>query len=72
MFYIVNMRRPYDKFALGTEGFERIIRDYIINISELTYDQYQTFKGTLYAFDLLRELVPDDTSGYVVGFDPDE
>lgn len=72
MFYIVNMRRPCDKFALGTEEFERIIRDYIIDISELTYDQYQTFKGTLYAFDLLRELVPDDTSGYEVRFSPDE
>ena len=72
MFYLENKRRPQGKFALGTEEFERIIRDYIIDISELTYDQYQTFKGTLYAFDLLRELVPDDTSGYVVGFDPDE
>lgn len=72
MFYIVNMRRPYDKFALGTVEFERVIREYVIDISALSTAQFQTFKGTLFALDLLKELVPSGTSNYVVGFSPDE
>lgn len=72
MFYIVDVRRPYSEYDIGTAEFQEIIQDYIIDTSELTYDQYQTFKGTLFAFDLLKELVPSDTSSYVVRFCPDE
>lgn len=72
MFYIVNIRRPYNEHDIGTAEFQRIIRDYLIDVSELTFDQYQTFKGALYAFDLFKDLVPSDTSHYVVRFTPDE
>ncbi len=71
MFYIVDVRRPYSKYDIGTTAFQRIIQDYIIDTSELTNDQYQTFKGTLFALDLLKELIPSDTSSYVVRFCPD-
>lgn len=72
MFYIVNKGRPYNEHDIGTTGFQRIMRECVIDVSELTYDQYQTFKGTLFALDLLKELVPEDTSSYVVRFTPDE
>lgn len=72
MFYIADTHRPYSQHAVGTTGFQRIMREYVIDVSELTNDQYQTFKGTLFALDLLKELVPDDTSSYVVRFTPDE
>ena len=68
MFYIVNIQRPYNEHDIGSVEFQRIIRRYVIDVSELTFDQYQTFKGTLYAFDLLDELVPSDISRYVVRF----
>lgn len=69
MFYIVDVRRPSIEYDIGTVKFQRIIRDYLIDVSELTFDQYQTFKGTLYAFDLLKDLVPSDTSNYVVRYE---
>lgn len=72
MFYIVNIRRPYNEHDIGSVDFQRIIREYVIDVSELTYDQYQTFKGALYAFDLLKDLVPSGTSQYVVRFCHDE
>lgn len=72
MFYIVDVRRPYSEYDIGTTEFQEIIQGYILDTSELTYDQYQTFKGTLFALDLLEELVPSDTSSYVVRFTPDE
>lgn len=72
MFYIIDVQRPHFEVALGTAEFERIIYRYVIDISELTVAQYETFKGALFAFDLLKELIPDDTSKFVVRFYPDE
>ena len=72
MFYIVHIRRPYNEHDIGTTEFQRIVRDYLIDVSELTFDQYQTFKGTLFALDLLKYLIPSDASSYVVRFCPDE
>ena len=72
MFYIADTHRPYSQHGIGTAGFQRIVCEYVVDVSELTNDQYQTFKGTLFALDLLKELVPDDTSSYVVRFTPDE
>ena len=72
MFYMENIDRPCGKIALGTEEFDRVIRKYVVNINELTTTQYQLFKGTLFALDLFKELVPNDRSSYVVRFSPDE
>lgn len=71
MFYIVDVCRPYIEYDIGTAEFQEIIQEYIVDTSELTNDQYQTFKGTLFALDLLKELVPNDMSRYVVRFCPD-
>lgn len=72
MFYIVNIQRPHVEFEPGTVEFVDILQSYILDVSELAFDQYQTFKGILFALDLLKELVPDVTSDYVVRFTPDE
>lgn len=72
MFYITNLLRPYTKAPLGSKEFEGIIRDYVIDTSELTYAQYQTFVGALAVLDLYKEFIPDDSSHYVVRFSPDE
>lgn len=72
MFYIVNLLRPFNKAVLGSKEFEDIIRDYVIDASELSHDQYQTFTGALLALDLCREFTPDDSSHYVVRFSPNE
>lgn len=72
MFYIVNILRPYDEYVIGTKEFERILRNYVIDISELTVAQYETFKGTLFALDLLKELIPSVMSHYELRFTPDE
>lgn len=72
MFYVVNMQKPHLEIVLGTDRFKRIIHNYILDISELTTTQYETFIGTLFALDLLNELSPDDMSSYVVRFSPDE
>ena len=69
MFYIRDVRRPHIEHDIGTAEFQRIIRDYLIDVSELTFDQYQTFKGTLYAFDLLKDLAPSATAHYVVRYE---
>lgn len=69
MFYIKDVRRPHIEHDIGTAEFQRIIQDYLIDTSELTYDQYQTFKGTLFALDLLKDLIPSDTSHYVVRYE---
>lgn len=72
MFYIVNLLRPFTKAPLGSKEFKAVIRNYVIDTSELTYAQYQTFVGALTVLDLYREFIPDDSSHYVVRFSPDE
>jgi hypothetical protein len=72
MFYLENKGRPQGKIVLGTEEFERVIREYVINVYELTTTQYQLFIGTLIALDLYKELIPNYGSGYVARFSPDE
>lgn len=72
MFYLENKDRPQGKIALGSVEFERVIREYVINISALTTTQYQTFLGTLIALDLHEELLPSVWSSWVARFSPDE
>lgn len=72
MFYIVKLLRPFNEAVLGSKEFEGIIRDYEIDVSELSHDQYQTFTGALLALDLYKEFIPDDSSHYEVRFSPDE
>ena len=72
MFYIEKVIGDYVKAALGTKEFERIIRRYVVDISELTTTQFQTFIGILTVLDLYEELLPSDISSYVVRFSPDE
>lgn len=72
MFYIANLLKPFTKAPLGSKEFENIIRDYVIDASELSHDQYQTFTGALVALDLYKEFIPDDSSHYMVRFSPDE
>lgn len=70
MFYIVNIQRPFTKAPLGSEEFKDIIRDYVIDVTELSHDQYQTFVGALTVLDLYKEFIPDDRSHYMVRFSP--
>lgn len=72
MFYIVNLLKPSPKAPLGSKEFENIIRDYVIDVSELSHAQYQTFIGALSVLDLYKEFIPDVSSHYVVGFSPNE
>lgn len=72
MFYIENRGRPHGKIVLGSVEFKRTIHNYFLDIRELSTDQYQTFKGALFAFDLHGELEPNDWSDYVVRCSPDE
>lgn len=73
MFYIANLLKPLSpNAALGTKEFEDTIRNYVLDTSELSPDQYQTFTGALAVLDLYRELVSDDSSHFMVRFTPDE
>lgn len=72
MFYIVNLLRPFTKAPLGSKEFKDIIRDYVIDVTELSHDQYQTFIGALSVLDLYKEFIPDDSSHYMVRFSPNE
>ena len=72
MFYLENREIPQGRLVLGSKQFERILRNYVIDTSELTTAQYETFKGTLFALNLHKELIPSVCSWYVVGFVPDE
>ena len=72
MFYLENKDRPQGKIALGSVEFERVIREYVININALTTTQYQTFIGTLIALDLHEELLPSVWSSWVARYSPDE